>query len=145
MRSTYRILAHLVALGVVVQAAAVAFGAFGVWNDVDAGLLIDNNYEGNAGLAIHSIVGLMVMPALGLLLLITSFFAKVPGGVKWGALVFLAIVVQFLLGGFAFELPALGALHGINALIIFALAIVAGRSARTAATSQTDDADVARV
>src|SRR5215207_5044001 len=145
MRSTYRILAHLVALGVVIQAAAVAFGVFGVWNAVDVGLVIDDSYEGNAGLAIHSIVGMMVMPALGLLLLITSFFAKVRFGIRWALLVLAAIVVQFLLGGFAFDIPGLGALHGINALVIFSLAIAAGRSARSSSPARADVAALARV
>jgi hypothetical protein len=144
MRSAYRYLAHIVALGVVVQAASLAFGIFGVWNDVDAGFVIDESYEGNAGLVTHGVVGLMVMPILALLLLIASFFAKVRRGITWALIIFGAVVLQIVLAFVGFGIPAVGALHGINALVIFALAIVAGRSARAPAATPTD-VDVARV
>jgi heme A synthase len=72
-----------------------------------------------------------VIPILALLLLIFSFFARVRNGRKWALLLLLAVVVQILLGAFAFELPALGLLHGANAFGILALALVAARAART--------------
>jgi hypothetical protein len=144
MRSAYRYLAHIVALGVVVQAASLAFGIFGVWNDVDAGLVIDESYEGNAGLVTHGVVGMMVMPILALLLLIASFFAKVRRGITWALVIFCAVVLQIVLAIVGFGVPAVGALHGINALVILGLAIVAGRSARAPAATPTD-VDVARV
>jgi hypothetical protein len=144
MRSTYRILAHLIAIGVVLQAAFLAFGIFGLWNDVDAGLVVDDNYEFNAGLVLHGVVGMMVMPLVALLLLIVSFFAKVPRGITWALIIFGAVVLQILLAFAGFGIPAVGALHGINAIVILALAIVAGRHARST-TATAADVDVARV
>lgn len=74
--------------------------------------------------------GQMVIPALAVLLLVASFFAKLPGGVRWAGIVVGAVVVQVLLGLFAHGLPALGLLHGINALIVFSTAVVAARLSR---------------
>jgi hypothetical protein len=135
VKQTYRVLAGLIAIGVLVQAAAIAFGWFDAISEVDQGTVIDENYEGNAGHAIHAIVGMIVMPVLGLILLIVSFFAakEVPGAVKWGAIVFGLIVLQVALAFAAFSAPVVGALHGINALAIIG---AAGRAGALAGTSR---------
>jgi hypothetical protein len=142
MRSTYRVLAMLVALGVVLQAAFIAFAWFTVINDVDSGALTftgeDDQY--NAGHMLHSIGG-MLIPALSLALLVVSFFAKIPGGIKWAAIVFGVAVLQVVLGVTAFELPAVGLLHGMNALALAVVADLAGRrvghAGTTTATART--------
>lgn len=131
MRGAYKVIAHLIALGVLVQASAVAGGWFGVINEIDGGAVINEDYEGNFGHALHWINGMMVMPLLGLVLFIVSFFTKLPGAVKFGGFTFLAIVVQVILAFVAFGVPVVGALHGINAFIVFGLALYAGRSVAT--------------
>jgi hypothetical protein len=135
VRQTYRVVAGLIALGVVVQAAAIAFGWFTAISDLDNGLVIDKNYEGNAGHALHGIVGLYAMPLLGLIFLIVSFAAAkaVPRGRTWAAIVFVAILVQVALAFLAFGLPAIGALHGLNALVVFGTAVRAAMLTRVRA------------
>lgn len=120
MKQTFRVLAWLVALGVVVQAAAIAFGWFDTLHQMDNGLVIGKNYEGNVGHAIHGTNGMFVIPLLGLALLVVSFLAakSVPRARTWGAIVFGAIVLQVVLAFLAFSAPVLGALHGINALVV---------------------------
>ena len=142
MKQTYRVLAGLVALGVFVQAAAIAFGWFSVINDIESGAVFDENSTGNAGHALHGINGMMVIPVIGLILLIVSFFAAkvVPGAVKWAAIVFGVIVLQVALAFAAFSTPILGALHGINALILFGAAVRAASLTRTPAHAGTRDA-----
>ncbi len=125
MKQTYRVIAGLIALGVVVQAGAIAFGWFDVLNKVDEGLVIDSDFEGNAGHAIHGMNGMIVMPLLGLLLLVVSFFAKVPNGRRWAAMVFGAIVLQVVLAFVSFGAPVVGVLHGANALVVLGLAVKA--------------------
>jgi hypothetical protein len=142
MRSTYRVLAYLVVLGVVLQAASIAFAWFSVLNEVDSGTVIDESYEGNAGHALHGMVGLMAIPLVALLLLIVSFFAKVPGGVKWAAIVLGVAVLQVMLAFVAFGAPVVGALHGINALV---LAVVGARAARQASVADAAPAAAPRV
>ncbi|GAB3816872.1 hypothetical protein [Kribbella italica] len=129
MKSVYRYLALLIGLGVVVQVMAIALGWFTALKDVDGGLVIDKNYEGNFGHQLHGIVGMMVIPLLALLLLIVSFFAHVAGGVKWALIVVGLVVLQIALAFASFAAPAIGALHGINALALLAVAGIAGRRA----------------
>ena len=126
MKQTYRVIAGVIALGVLLEAAAIAFGWFDAISEIDKGLVIDGNYEGNAGHMLHGIVGMYVMPLLGLSLLVVSFFAGVPGARKWGGIVFGAILIQVVLAIAAFSAPIIGALHGINALVILGCA---GRAA----------------
>jgi len=133
MRSAYRVLAILVVLGVLVQAAAIAYGWFQVINDVEAGGAFTSDSESarNAGHILHGTVGMMVMPAIALLLLIVSFFAKLPGGVKWAGIVLGLVVLQVVLAIVSFGAPLVGALHGANALAILGAAIYASRLAAT--------------
>jgi len=139
MRTAYKVLAWLVALGVVVQAASMvwAVAGLGIWVDKDGGVLDKAAMESEeelfpeiAGFMIHGMNGMMIIPALALILLIVSFFAKVPGGIAWAAYVLLAVVVQITLGLFGHEAAIWGMLHGINALILFSLAVYAGLRVR---------------
>ncbi|MFC6158682.1 hypothetical protein ACFWUU_18570 [Kribbella sp. NPDC058693] len=130
MRATYRVLAGLISIGVLVQAMAIAVAWFTALKDVDGGLVIDKNYDGNWGHSLHGIVGSMIIPLLAILLLIVSFFAKVDGGVKWALYVFGLVALQIAFAFAAFAAPVIGALHGANALALLA---VAGMAARRAA------------
>ena len=138
MRGAYRALAGLIALGVLVQAAAIAGGWFGTINEIDDGATINEDYEGNLGHAVHGMNGMMIMPLLGLFLFVLSFFAKsIPNAVKFAGLTFLAIVVQIVLAFISFGVPAVGILHGVNAFVIFGLALMCVRRATVASTSDT--------
>lgn len=132
MKQTYRVLAGLIALGVLLQAASVAYAWFDAMSTVDSGTVIDGNYEGNAGHMLHGVVGMIVVPLVALILLIVSFFARnaVPGAVKWAGIVFGVTLLQVALAFAAFSAPVIGALHGINALVLF------GAAARAASLAQ---------
>ena len=132
MKQTYVWLARLIAIGVVLQAAFVAWGTFDVFKTVDDGKVFDPE-EYNAGQVMHSVFGLMVIPLLVLALLIVSFFAKVPGGVVLALIALGLVVLQFLLALFSFGAPVVGLLHGINAFVLAGVAGVAGRKASMAA------------
>ncbi len=89
MRNVYKVLAYLVAIEVVIQAMAIAYGIAGVahWVEEDGGVLNkavfdsdDPDFTGIGGFITHGINGTMIIPLLVILLLIVSFFAKVPGG-----------------------------------------------------------------
>ena len=87
--------------------------------------MFDGNSEGNVGHALHGMVGMMVLPALSLIFLVVSFFAKVPGGVKWAAITFGLVVLQVVLAFVAFGAAVVGLLHGANAIAIAAVASAA--------------------
>ncbi|RJS47061.1 hypothetical protein [Nocardioides cavernaquae] len=150
MRKAYQVLAFLIALEVVVQATAIAWGffGFGVW--IDEGNTFSKaqldcrdcpwNFTAERGFMIHGINGFMIVPLLSLIFLIVSFFAKVPRGVWWAFAVFVLVMLQSqVLPGLARDVdPAFGALHGLNALVLFAAAVMAGKRVRSATTEQQD-------
>lgn len=131
MRATYRILAMLIAVGVVVQAAVIAWALFDIVHKTDDGQVFSKD-TGNSGIELHGVLGEMVIPVLALALLIVSFFAGIPGGVRWAAITFGVLVLQVALAFASDGLPAVGVLHGINAFALAGVASIAMRKARLA-------------
>jgi hypothetical protein len=140
MRNAYRILAIIIAVEVVIQAMAMVFAIAGLSIWVNDGGVYDKataeddsvTFTGVGGFIVHGINGMMLIPLLGLVLLIVSFFAKVPGGVKWAAIVLGAIVLQVFLGIFGHESAYVGMLHGLNAFVLLGAAGMAARAAKSA-------------
>jgi hypothetical protein len=151
MKNVYRVLALLVAAGVMVQGAAIAFGMFGLIKWIENGGALDKSTEltpdigGYTGFTVHATAGIGIVPLIALLLLVSSFFAKVPGGIKWALIVFGVTVVQVALGLFSHSLAGLGWLHGANALILFGVAVTAAMRVRTAAPAEVRDTATAPV
>jgi hypothetical protein len=150
MRKVYRVLAFTIAGLVVVQAAAITFAVFGLFAYIEGGGTIDAansgpeskiEFPGVVGFMIHGMFGTLVIPVVALLLLVSSFFAKTAGAVKWALIVFVTTAVQVALGIFAHGIPQLGILHGIVALVLFGAAIMAGMRARSSvvATDRATD------
>jgi hypothetical protein len=146
MKATYRFLAYGIAVLVLVQAFAIAWAFFGLtdWitNDngvVDKALLectdCEQQFTAEWGFAIHMFFnGLLLIPLVTLLLLVVSFFAKVPGGIAYAATLVGLVALQVLVLP---ELsravdPSLGGLHGVNALVLLGVAVAAGRKASAA-------------
>ncbi len=130
MRSAYKYLAYAIDALILLQAAAMAWAVFGLskWIE-DGNTLTKAKMEGDTfsfteerGFMIHGMSGMMLIPLIGLILLIVSFFAKVPEGPKFAGMLFGGIVIQVALGLFAHGLPALGFIHGFWALLLFWLA-----------------------
>jgi heme A synthase len=142
MRTAYRILAYLLALSVAVQASLIAFGAFSLENDIDHGPVTDGD---TTGVTLHHSFAYIVL-LLAVALLAVSSGAKITHGVRWAAIPLILIVVQFLLAYTAYSYAIIGVLHGLNALAIFAVALLAGRrapkTAPVAEQSAQEDAPV---
>ncbi|HET6259014.1 hypothetical protein [Pseudonocardia sp.] len=152
MKTVYRVLAYLVALAVVIQAATIAFAVFGLLKWIDDGGVLDraatrsgpDSFTGASGFVAHGTNGQMIVPILAVLLLVVSFFAKVQSGVVWAGAVLLTVVVEVVLGTFAHALPELGILHGILAIALFAIAVIAARQAEAAAPREAEPAGTGR-
>jgi hypothetical protein len=142
MRTTYRVLAWTVAAGVVWQAAGVGWAFFSVLLEVEDGAVVTTGYDwgGNAGIMMHRIGGMGLIPLACLALLVVSFFTQVAGAVRWALIVLGLFVVQFGLVVAAFETAAAGALHGANALVLFAAAVWAGHRVRRVDPQPSDRA-----
>jgi hypothetical protein len=144
MRITYRIFALLIALEVIVQAAAIAWGFFGLGKWIEAGNTLNKSvldcrdcrpsFTEENGLMIHGINGSLIVPALGLLFLIVSFFTRNKTLMLWAAITFALVLIQAeVLPELASTYPIYGALHGVNALLVFSAAAIAWRKAKAPA------------
>lgn len=136
MRTTYRILADLVAIGVAVQSMAIVWAIAGLLHWVNGGGTLKKGWEdhmpdfqGSSGFAIHGIIGGMVLPVIALALLVIAFFAGVRNGTKIAGGVFALVVLQMLAGMAGEDAPWLGLFHGLIPFAIFSAAIVAARAA----------------
>ncbi|MFF5791766.1 hypothetical protein ACFY5D_06945 [Paeniglutamicibacter sp. NPDC012692] len=123
MRTAYKIVAHLISLAVVVQAAVVAWSMFEAIALLQRGIMP----AGPPFAAIlHGNIGMYVVPVLAIALVAIALFAH--AGLKWALLTLLAVALQIALAFAAFGAPWLGMLHGINAFAVLALAEVAAYS-----------------
>jgi hypothetical protein len=136
MRTVYRVLAILIPVLVAFQAAVIAFAQFGIESWVSdshpytEGVRDSGDASGALGITLHGVVGNAVIPLVALALVVVAFFAHVPGGLTWAAIVLLDVVVQILLAVLASNLPAVGLLHGLNAFLLFGLAMMAAQRTR---------------
>ena len=146
MRAAYKFLAFAIAGLVALQAAFMVFAVAGLGIWVDEGNSLTKatmeadeppDFTGAIGFMLHGMNGMMLIPLVALILLIISFFAKIPGGVKWAGLTLLFVVLQVSLGIFGRESAYVGFLHGLNALVLFSVATMAGRNAATAPVAET--------
>jgi hypothetical protein len=135
MRKAYRYLALSMPVLVVVQLMAVAVALFGLvsYNDDHAlpKKLDDSSvsFTGDWGFTVHSVVGMMVMPLLAVALLVVAFLARVDGGVRWAAIILADLVLQVVLALVSFDVPLIGLLHGLNAMVVAAAGSLAARAA----------------
>jgi heme A synthase len=148
MKKVYRVLAYAVAALVAIQAALIGYGVFAQLKFVEDGGTIDESvYEsdapGTAALLFHGLNG-GVLLLVALALLIVSFFAKIPRGVRWAVIILVCTVVQIALGVLSHLLAAVGALHGVVAMVLFGAALMAAmRVRRAAAVEEAVPANVA--
>ena len=152
MRSAYKYLAYAIDALILLQAAAIAWAVFGLTSWVEDGnTLTKAKIDGSStlfseenGFAIHGINGTALIPLVGLVLLIISFFAKVPEGPKYAGMLFGGIVLQVVLGMAAHAVPALGFIHGFWALLLFWLAYRTAKQADLVSVATTPEAATAR-
>jgi hypothetical protein len=135
VKATYRVLAGLICLLVLVQAAAIAFATFGILDFVEGGDVYTKSVAedrasdaGGIGQNVHS-VGAIAVALVAIVLLVVSFLARIEGGVKWAGIVFGAVLLQWVSAIVASAVPAVGLLHGLNAFVVFGTAMTAMQNA----------------
>jgi hypothetical protein len=139
MKATYRVLAILVLVIVALQAAFIAMGVFGLGSYVEDGhdftkSALDSNdssVTGSIGFALHNF-GAIAIALIALVLLVVAFFAKIPGGVRWALFIVGDVILQWVLAFVSFGVWAVGALHALNAFVLFGLGMAAAAKARRA-------------
>jgi hypothetical protein len=138
MTKVFRVLSFIIAGLVVVQATSMvwAVAGLGIWveegNDFTSELFESDEtpFTEVAGFMIHGMNGMMLIPLIALITMIIGLIAKFPGSTKYGVGLFLLVVLQVALGLFGHENAIFGALHGLNAMILFGAAIMAGMRAK---------------
>lgn len=142
MTKAFRVLAFLVAALVVFQAAVMVWGiaGLGIWVDDGNELtaeVFEDAFEGGdapfpefAGLMLHGMMGFMVIPIVSLITMVVGIIAKHPGATKFGVAIFVLTILQTFLGIYGHTLAISGMAHGVNALILFGVAVMAGVRAK---------------
>lgn len=140
MIKTYRILALTICALVGVQAASHAWASAGLGAFVAGGGVVDKSMMENKdgpfpftevlGILVHGINGGILIPVLALTLLVVSFLAKAKRSVMWAAVVVGVVALQLTLAYSSHELPLLALFHGLNALVLFTVALTASRIGR---------------
>lgn len=152
MHRAYGVIAWIIAGGVAVQAAAIAFGVGGMVHFVQDGGVVDKaliesgqiTYLGEIGFWIHAIGGAVVVPLAAVALLLLAFAVRVRGARLLAAIVLGLIALQVMAGFGLRDLPYLGLFHGVNALAVLLVSVYAalrvGRTTRTPVEKATSDA-----
>lgn len=152
MRKAYSVIAWIIAAGVVVQAASIAFALGGIGRYVQDGGVIDKalvesrqaTFTGDLGFPIHGIVGGMVIPLAALALLLVAFFVKTNGarlrGARlWAGIVLALVALQITLGYSIVDMPYLGLVHGANALAVLLTAVYAAIRTRRSSMIRAEE------
>ena len=90
MRAAYKFLAYAIDALILLQAAMIAWAIFGVSKYIDDGNTVTKSLQESdtllfpevVGFIVHGMNGQLLIPLVGLILLIVSFFAKVTDGIK---------------------------------------------------------------
>jgi len=132
---------------VAVQAAAIGYAVFAQLHWIEEGGTLDEaSFESAPGFGatmFHALNGGTVL-LTALALLIVSFFAKIPHGVRWAIIVLACTVVQIALGTLSRLVAPIGAVHGAVALVLFGVAVMAAmRVRKPAVVEETVPANVA--
>ncbi len=122
MRAVYKWLATLAFVAIVVQVGFAGYGAFYAAHKLDKQPKVITSDQFDHGFTLHGGGALAVIVTV-LLLLIVGVIAGIG---KWrlgrhGVLALL-LVLQIILAGLGFAVPALGFFHPVNALVMFTVA-----------------------
>ena len=143
MKRIYAVLAFVVCGLVALQASFAVWADSGLFLWIAGGGSIDQStmeseslppFPEAAGFMLHGMNGMMVIPVVALLLLVVSFLAKIPRGIAWAVGVAVLVALQVALGILGHSASIAGFVHGINALALFTVALLAGQKAWRAAT-----------
>lgn len=119
VKAAFRYLTSVLWVAVVVQVALAAFGAFDAVHKSKhapiAHKTIDNGFGPHALLGYIIVLLMIVLLVVGALGRVGRTPVRLAGGLV------LAGIVQALLGVISENTPAIGVLHGMNALVIFSL------------------------
>ena len=129
VRSTYRYLGAIIFGLIVVQIGLAAYGAFDEIHKSESAPVTKKAAEDAFGA--HAILGSVVVLLMIILLIVAAAGRMDATKVRWAAIIAGLGILQFILGAVSTSAPAVGFLHGLNAVAIFVTTgILAHRSWR---------------
>ncbi|MDR7328760.1 hypothetical protein [Corynebacterium guangdongense] len=132
MKTTYRVLAWVIAALVVAQAASEAWFASGVGKFLrEGGTLNLEDTSGPVpfveiyGVIWHGMAGMYLIPVVSLVFLIVGFLSRNRRARTFSLVVAVLVFLQVTMGILASDMTILALFHGMNALLIFGTALAA--------------------
>ena len=119
MRNTFRYLTSVLFAAVVIQVALAAFGAFDAVHKSKHAPITHKTIDN--GFGPHALLGYIIILVMIVMVIVASAGRLGRTPTRFAGALLLAGIIQAILGMISESAPAVGVLHGINALIIFAL------------------------
>jgi hypothetical protein len=121
MRDAFKYLTSLLFVAVVVQVALAGYGAFNATSKADD----DTSVAGKTitdGFNAHAVVGTVIVAIMIVLVLVAVIGRLGSPWAQWSSGLLVLGIAQMLLAWLGDAVPALGFLHAVNALAIYAVA-----------------------
>jgi hypothetical protein len=119
MRTVFRYLTSVLFVAVVVQVALAAFGAFDALHKSKHAPIAHKTID--SAFNAHAALGYIIILVMLLLLIVAAAGRLGSTPVRFAGGLLLAGIIQAILGSVSQSAPIVGVLHGINALVIYAL------------------------
>ena len=119
MRATFRYLTSALFVAVVVQVGLAAFGAFDAVHKSKHAPITHKTIDN--GFGAHAALGYIIILIMLALVIVAAAGRLGPTPLRFAGALLLAGIIQAILGAISTSAPAVGVLHGINALAIYEL------------------------
>ena len=129
MRDAFKYLTSVLFAAVVVQIALAGYGAFNAVSKADDGRATKHAVD--HGFSAHATLGTIIVAVMLLLVLAAAVGRLGSPWAQWSFGLLLLGILQMLLAWLGSAVPALGFLHAVNALAIYAVAALLAHRAWT--------------
>ncbi|HZR95794.1 MAG TPA: hypothetical protein VFA56_08865 [Gaiellaceae bacterium] len=132
MRDAFKYLTSAVFVAVVVQVALAGYGAFNTTSKADHDTSTVTGKQISDGFGPHAIVGTILIALMLILVLVAAVGRLGSPWLQWSGGIFVLGLLQMLFAFLGDSVAALGFLHAVNALAIYAaVAMLAHRAWRS--------------
>jgi Family of unknown function (DUF6220) len=130
MRDAFEYLTSVLFAAVVVQVALAGYGAFNATSKAEDNGSVTKSAVEN-GFDAHAILGTVILVTMLLLVVAAALGRLGSRWLQWSGALFLLGILQLLFAALGDAVPALGFLHAVNALAIYAVSALAAHRAWT--------------
>ena len=138
MRTLFRWLTTVLFVAIVVQVALAAYGAFDAVHKAEKAAVSQKTIED--GFNAHVALGYVIVLVMLALLIVAAAGRLGASAIRFSAILVVLGILQAILGMASESTPAIGPLHGINALAIYAVSALLAHRAWTEGRAASDSA-----